>query len=124
VVEQYSRPLAFARPFYNALATLRGAPRLPAVGEPFDYLTGALLCVKDFEPAIADSLLAAAGNIAQSSGDYLLVGLAESDPTLPHWRRHAAVEYVTRIYLVAWNDADDYARKLDGRPLYLELGCL
>jgi hypothetical protein len=124
VVEQYSRSLALARPFYNALAKLRGAPPLPAVGQPFHYLTGALLCVKDFEPAIADSLLAAAGKIARSAGDYLLVGLAQSDPCLPHWRRHAAVEYVTRVYLVAWNNAGDYARQLDGRPLYLELGCL
>lgn len=125
VVEQYSRGLSWARPLYNMLAHVRGRPRLPAVGEPFRYLTGALLCVTGDEPSVADALLAAAAQrAANDAGNYLLLGLTESDPLLPRWQRRAAVEYTTRLYLVAWDHAETYARRLDGRPLYLELGCL
>ena len=124
VVERYGRGLTLARPFYNLLAHFRGTPRLPALGQPFHYLIGALLCVKDDEPAVADALLASAGEFSHHTDNYLLMGLAQSDPFLPRWRRRAAVEYVTRVYLVSWENAERYARQLDGRPLYLELGCL
>lgn len=125
VVERYSRGMAMVRPSYNFYASLRGSPPLPPVGEAFSYLTGALVCVVKNDPAIAGALLnAAVQRTNAASKRFLMLGLTESDPLLPMWRRKAAARYATRVYLVAFEKADEYAASLDGRSLYLELGCL
>lgn len=125
VIERYSRGMAIARPIYNLYASLRGAPQLLPVGKAFSYLTAALFCVVKNDPIVAGALINAAAQMAsRSNRRFLMLGLAESDPLLPLWRRRAAASYATRVYLVAFEQADEYAALLDGRPLYLELGCL
>lgn len=125
VVERYSRGLTLVRPFYNYYASLRGSPPLPPVGEAFSYLTGALFCVVNNDSVVARALVdAAAQTTNTASKRFLMLGLTESDPLLPLWRRRAAASYATKVYLVAFEKADEYAASLDGRPLHLELGCL
>ena len=54
----------------------------------------------------------------------MLLGLHETDPLLPVARRYQAACYVTYLFLVCWADGDTVRQALDGRPPYLELGCL
>ena len=52
-----------------------------------------------------------------------MIGLHESDPLLQIVKTYEFDSYLTRLYLVAWDD-DELYKQLDGRPIYLELGCL
>ena len=125
VVESYARLLGWLRPFYNAWATISGRPRLARVGEPLRCLMAAIPTVLEDEGIVFETLLEAV--LARASGgpaDYLLVGLHETDPLLPVARRLAAESYVTRMYLVSWEDGHAFHARLDDRPSYLELGFL
>jgi hypothetical protein len=125
VVESHAHLLGWLRPFYNAWATVSGCPGLARVGEPLRCLTAAIPTVLDDDPRVFDVLLKAA--LARASGgpdDYLLVGLHETDPLLAVARRLGVASYVTRLYLVSWEDGQAFRARLDDRPSYLELGCL
>jgi hypothetical protein len=125
VVEGYARLLGCLRPFYNAFATISGRPRLPRVGEPLRYLMAAIPTVLEDDAIVFEALLEAL--LARTSGasaDYLLVGLHETDPLLSVARRLAAESYVTRMYLVSWEEGPSFRARLDDRPSYLELGFL
>ena len=125
VVESYARLLGWLRPFYNAWATLSGRPRLARVGEPLRCLMAAIPTVLENDATVFEALVEAL--LARASGgsaDYLLVGLHETDPLLPVARRLAAESYVTRMYLVSWEDGQSFRARLDDRPSYLELGFL
>lgn len=125
VVESYERLLGRLRPFYNAWATISGRPRLPRAGEPLRCLMAATPTVLDHDAIVFDSLLKSLlAHASCGSADYLLVGLHESDPLLSVARPLATDAYVTRAYLVSWEDSRAFRTELDGRPLYLELGCL
>jgi hypothetical protein len=125
VVESYAQLLGWLRPFYNAWATISGHPRLPRVGEPLRCLIAAIPTVLNDDATVYETLLGAL--LARASGgpaDYLLVGLHETDPLLPAARRLAAESYITRVYIVSWEDGPAFRARLDGRPSYLELGFL
>jgi hypothetical protein len=125
VVEGYTGYLRWGRPLYNAWAVVRGLPRLPRVGEPLRYLMAAIPAVAGNERVVFEALLQ--GLLARASGgpcDYVLVGLHESDPLLPFARRFGAESYVTRMYVVRWQDESKDQVRLDERPAYLELGFL
>jgi hypothetical protein len=123
VVHDYSVPLRWVRPVYNAWAQWTGRGRLPGAGDPFRYLYAALPVVEDDDPAVFDSLLDSA--LARCNNvDYLLVGLHESDPLLPVLRRRPATWYTTHLFHVCWDDGEPVRQSLDGRPPYLELGSL
>jgi hypothetical protein len=125
VVERYGRLLGWLRPLYNARAMIWGRPLLARVGEPLRCLMAAIPTVLEDDAVVFESLLKAV--LARASGgcaDYLLVGLHETDPLLRWARRLAAESYVTRLYLVCWEDGDSLRARLDDRPSYLELGFL
>jgi hypothetical protein len=122
ILEGYGAPLHYLRPWYNLLARLRGAPRLPPPGSPLRCLVAALPLVVDHDPAVVASLIEEAQR-RYSGGvlDVLLVGMYESDPLLPVVQQFAAFSFVTNVYLVTWQDQ---LPELGEAPLYLELGCL
>jgi hypothetical protein len=120
VVHGYHGLLRWARPLYNRWAGLRGRPSLPQVGSPLRTRFAALPVVANDDPAVLEALLDA----VPPGGDYLLLGLHEGDPLLPAARRRAALEYVTRLFIVCWDDGEACRRALDGRVPYLELGSL
>ena len=65
--------------------------------------------------------------LARSStrhGDYLLLGLHETDALLRLVTKRGTTSYITRLYHVCWEDGEELRSRLDGRPSYLELGCL
>lgn len=125
VVEGYSSWLDWALPLYNIWARIRGLPKLPKPGESFRYLIGALPVVMDNDLQVFETLVQSLmARSADGTYDYLLIGLHDSDPLFPIAKKYAVESYLTRLYLVVWDDDDDFRKQLDGRPLYLELGCL
>jgi hypothetical protein len=71
----------------------------------------------------ADLLDHCLGRLARLPVDYLMLGLHEADPMLPIARSRGRA-YVTRLFLVCWDDGDPLRASLDKRPPYLELGGL
>lgn len=125
VVESYDRLLGWMRPFYNALGRISARPPLPRVGEPLRCCMAAIPTVLDNDASVFESLLEVSlSRAAGGASDYLLVGLHEADPLWPAAKRRAIDTYVTRLYLVSWEDGPAFRARLDGRPLYLELGFL
>ena len=125
VVHGYHWPWNWLRPLYNRWAGWRGRPRLPGPGDTFRYLTAALPVIADDDHDVFALLLETLMDRARASGwDYLLLGLYESDPLLPVVHRYRATWYTTRVYVVCWDDSQALYAMLDGRPAYLELGCL
>ena len=125
VVHGYRGALGRVRPLYNIWARLRGLPPLPSPGGPVRYLTAALPVVAGDDAAVFAALLAELRTRAGGGPhDYLMLGLHESDPLLPVVRSCRATGYDTRLHLVCWDDGEPMRQGLDGRPPYLELGCL
>jgi hypothetical protein len=125
VIEGYSGWLKWVRPLYNTFQHLRGAPGLPAPGQPLRYLTAAFPLIAGDDAGVFAALLAELRRRC-SGGPWsrLLLGLHERDPLLGIVRRRAAACYTTHLYLVCWPDGDVQRAALDGRPPYLELGSL
>lgn len=120
IVQGFRGPIRWLRPAYNAWAWCRGLPRLPRPGQPFAYITGAIPVIKGDDQEVLASLIDAAAR-----GDrHLLLGLHIEDPLLPTARRLAAAVYITRLYIVCWNDGEAVRQALDERVPYLELGTL
>jgi hypothetical protein len=125
VVNGYDGPMRWMRPVYNGWARLRGRPRLPSPGEHLRYMVAALPVVenddRDVFAALLEALLARSSN---RDCDYLLLGLHETDALLPLVKKRGTTSYVTRLYHACWEDGEELRSRLDGRPSYLELGCL
>jgi hypothetical protein len=120
VVHGYHGLLRWARPLINGWAWLRRRPRLPDVGTPLRNRFAAVPVAAHDDPAVFTALLEA----VPAMGDYLLLGLHERDPMLPAARRFAVADYVTRLFVVCWDEGEEYRAALDGRVPYLELGSL
>jgi hypothetical protein len=125
VIHGYRRWLRPLRPLYNAWATLRRRPTLPAAGSVLPVSVAAIPIVRDDDPAVFEQLLEAARRrSAQQGATNLLLGLHEADPLLPIARRRSGREYPTNLYLVYWPDETPDVGKLNQRVPYLELGGL
>jgi hypothetical protein len=125
VVDGYSLPLRWSRPFVNAWAWMRDQPRLPAPGAPLRCLMAALFVVAEDEPACAGALVhALVRQAARGLWDYVLLGLHEADPLIDALGLAGAPAYTTNLYLVCWQDGESLRQALDDRPPYLELGWL
>ena len=125
VVQRYDSPLQWLWPAYNCWARLRGRPKLPRPGEPFRYIVGALPVVENDDPGVFTALLTSLlARLSICQADYLLLGLHEADALLPFVIKRGTTSYMTRLYHACWEDGEALRSRLDGRSLYLELGCL
>lgn len=126
VVAGYSRQLARVRPFMNFVAPFRNRPRLPPPGHE---LKSAFLSHLSVEPDDEETLLTLiqkAGQQAVRRGiDYVMLGLAERHS---HCRllqkRFSCHKYVSMIYLVYWQDGEEYASGIDDRIPHPEMAIL
>jgi hypothetical protein len=125
VVDHYSPWLAALRPVYNAWASLRQQPALPAAGLMLPAGLAAIPVVRDDNQQIFRQLLGMLSHrLAQRGNRLLLVGLHSADPLLAVAQRFAGRDYVTKLYIVYWpGEAPDIDNLLKRAP-YLELGSL
>jgi hypothetical protein len=125
VIHSYSGWLRPLRPFYNAWASLRHRPTLPAAGTVLGACLAAIPVVSDDHPEVFRQLLTATlRRMADRRLPLLLVGMHESDPLLPVARQFSGREYRTKLYIVHWPDETPDIESLTRRVPYLELGAL
>jgi hypothetical protein len=119
VIDGYDRALGLVRPLYN----LVGRVKLPRPNTRLDHAY-----VTHFQAASSESarmlIEALCANAAERGLDHLLFGFTEGDPWLDVARRFKPVEYVSSIYTVAFDDADDFHDRLLAQPRALDISAL
>ena len=126
VVRGYSTRLQLARPWWNFVAAVGGAPRLPRVGTALAFAYLSHLAVEDDEPRVFQALIEACLRQAARRGlAHLTLGIAERNPlAATALSRFKSRPYRSRAYLVYWPDGEDAARAVDARPMHLEAAIL
>jgi hypothetical protein len=103
VVRAYSGGLRWARPLYDAAASLTRRHPLPRPGEPLRSAYAAFVCVSDDDRSVFRALLRRLNELAAKRGyAFLVVGLAANNPLLAEVRRYAHVPYHSTLYTVSW----------------------
>lgn len=114
IVRGYAPPIRFARPVLSALLRFAGFRGLPAAGRSLNSVYVAFACVRDDDPGVMRALL---GRIRAEHRDgdnrFLLYGLHERDPLAAAVRDFRAFRYVSRLYLVCWDDGLNFVNGLD-----------
>lgn len=126
VITNYCRGIKAIRPIFNIYAKIRKKPELPKPGMMLNYLTLALISIENDDIEIFESLFSHV--LGDSCGvddlQSVMVGFHEKDPFLPIVKRIPHREYLSRIYLVYWQEDQSALSSLDDRIPYLELGAL
>jgi hypothetical protein len=111
------------RPFWNIAARISGLATLPAPGQKLRFSYASFVCVRDDDARVMQVLVRSLLRLARSRGDaYLMLGLCEGDALLPFAKRFAHVDYVSKLYSVAWDL--NFHDQLDERPPYVEIAAL
>lgn len=124
VVTGYARWTGMARPAYNLWATLRGLPLLPPTGSILNYFYMAIPCVRDDSEDVFLALVRELIIRNRARHSFLMAGMHEADPLLPSLSRFRHFNYLSRMYVVCWEDGEGLFSSLSGRTPYLELGSL
>ena len=125
VVDGYAPGLAASRPLLNVAARMFGRMTLPRAGSPLPLAYGSFFLSARNDPGVTRELIDRLLRVAKGRGrDVLLVGLAESDPSLAAAQTFRHIAYRSGIYTVSWDDGDEFHDRLDGRPVYLDVATL
>jgi len=125
VLAGYGGMVKTIRPLYNLVARLGGLPRLPSPGSELRHCFVSFMAIDGDDSDVFRALLGSIqSHVAAQGYDYFLVGLHECDPLLPTAREYPHRDYVSRLYVVYWEDGAEVCRSLDGRVPYLELAVL
>jgi len=126
VVRGYANHLRWSRPFINLGAAMLGWPGLPRVGQPIPHAFVSHLAFDPLQPRIDEWLILLSHGPAHTRKiDYLIIGFDARDPRLVHLRKVMRPrEYVSRLYVVHWDDGAELARSLDDRLLAPEVATL
>lgn len=128
IVRGYAAPLRFLRPLVNAWLWLEGLRPLPPIGKNLASIYVAFPCVRGDDPQVLLALLERIyTEHLNGPHHYLLVGLHERDPLAAAVRqlKAATFQYVSRLYLVCWDDRLDFVKGLDPMRIpHLELATL
>jgi len=125
VVRGYSGWLARFRTLINALARLGLSPHLPEAGTRLNQAYACCLAIDHDDPAIFAALFRALYNEAvQRKFHYFTLGLAETHPLHEAVQTYRPLTYISRIYLVGWDEGFEAAQAVDGRPPALEIALL
>lgn len=124
VITAYSRRLRIIRPFYNGWARWTNGLKLPHIGTRLQQCYVAFPVVADNDGAVFSELLATVAAKCSPEIDFMLIGLCDNDPLLPHAQRRSAAHYRTKVFAVCWGDLMQSPETLTKRTPYVELGCL
>ena len=125
-VRGYAPATAVFRPIINLVLQAAGFTTLPRPGSELKVAYVTALCVRENDIGMATALLEKLRSRGRTGGhDMLLVGLHERDPLNAAVRRFPAFRYPSRAFVVAWEDGQEFVRRLDpDRVPYLELAML
>lgn len=120
-VLRYSRRLAVARAALNALASVTGGVRLPAIGEPLRYRTALHVCVPSGRPDVLRALVrASCVQLRAERYAFATIGLDTRDPLCAAMAGFAAQPTDVNAYVLT--PGGPYAGPpLDDRPLHYEI---
>ena len=124
-VTGYAPWLRILRGPLNLVAGLRGTPFLPKPDSTPDYFILSLVCIRENDRSVFNTLLEAILREKRSRYGFFLAGLHERDPLLPELLARPHVPLPSRLFAVAWEDGAEAVQRLDQRRVpYLELGGL
>ncbi len=121
-VAHYDFKVALFRILYNAYAYFTGAPFFPKKQRDVRYKTLSLICAKDNDRSIFESLF----NFIWKKTtllkglDLVMLGVTSND-SLGELLECPHHEFKSSVYTVSW---DENALLIDDRPIYIELGTL
>ncbi len=124
LVTGYSGWLSAGRPLYNLWALLGGYPTLAKPGTKLNYFTLSLIAVRNDNHDVFKSLINSLLLLYRGRYKFMMAGLHSSHPLLPVLLEMKGMDYGSCLYLVYWRDGKNAVARLDGRPVYLELGAL
>lgn len=125
VVNGYTQQIKILRPIYNFFARISNHIPLPEAGTVLPFFYAGFIAIDHDDVYIFNELLKRMVN--EWSGTeyvYCLIGLHERDPFLPIVRQYRHITYLSRLYIVCWEDGERDLRNLDKRVPYLELATL
>ena len=118
VVTGYDPALSYARPLLNVVLRIAGRRPLPPPGHCLKFFHTAFTCIRNDDPAVFRALLEHLHvDYRHSPYDYFIVGLHERDPLRVALRDFPACDYVSRLYLVCWEDGRQFCKAL--RPDFI-----
>ena len=100
-VERYARSTQLLRMPYNAMASIRGWPRLPAQGKPLPYVYLAFVAAQDDDVALCGALLSRVYNgLCGKRYLYALAALHDDDPLLAAFDAYPGTTSIVRAFEV------------------------
>ncbi|MEW6009345.1 MAG: hypothetical protein AB1629_06910 [Candidatus Omnitrophota bacterium] len=125
IIKGYNGKLYFSKPLYNLYAYFRGLPKLPQPNSQLNFFYVSLIAIQQNEPEIFRELIQFLSNEFADKGYlYFLIGLHSTDRLLKAMKYFSAIKYTSRLFLVFWEDGEDFSRNLDTRIPYLDIGTL
>ena len=126
IVQGYAAPVQAFRLLLSGALRIAGFRPLPPLGHHLDSLYVAFPCVRNDDPQIMRALLERIYAEHQDGGHhFLLLGLHERDPLGAVASRFPTFRYISRLYLVCWDDGLEFVKGLDPAKIpYLELAAL
>lgn len=125
IIKGYSGKVYFLKPLYNLYADFRGLPKLPQPNSQLNFFYVSLIAIQQNDPAIFRELIQFLYNEFAGKGySYFLIGLHSTDHLLEAMKYFSVIKYTSRLFLVFWEDGEDFFRNLDRRIPYLDIGTL
>ena len=114
VVRGYAGSLARWRKPLNMFSRLGGWPYLPEPNTPLRYSHASHLAIDNDDQLIFQALLRAVYQHNLEYGyNYFMLGLAESNPLRNIVQEYRPLTYVSRLYLVTWDEGREAIAKVD-----------
>ena len=114
VVSGYAPALQVARPLLNVALRVAGRRPLPAPGQCLKFFHTAFTCIRNDDPEVFAALLERLqADYRHSPYEYFVVGLHERDPLRKALRGFPTFDYVSRLYVVCWEDGRPFCEALN-----------
>lgn len=123
-VTGYAPWLHGSRHLLNLGARLRRMPLLPPPGSTLNCFNLALVCIRNNNCGVFQTLLDEIVRLHRGRYDCFLAGAHERDPLLPVLLERPHVPLTSRLFLVDWEGTGRARQTLDDRIPHLELGSL
>jgi hypothetical protein len=125
VVGSYRAKLRYVRPLVNAGLKLKGYPFLPPPGAELKSLYVSFIAIDKDDPWVFGALFAAVyEECARQGFSYVLLGFDAKDPLCRVISEFPHITYMSRLYVVCWEDGETFFNRLDRKTFYLELASL